>query len=295
MTKTVAIFGSTGAQGAPVVREALSNGLQVRAIGREAEKVEGMHPEAISYSATLDDKEALAKALEGVDAAFLHLPIPENSTDAENWLKTFFEAAHQVELPLLVYTTSGPTGDRYPQATTIDARTAEMRQVMSCGIPSIVLQSTLYLENLLVDLFLPRLHTEGVIDYPPLPSDLKVQWISHLDQARIAVAALQRPDLAGNSYEIGTPEALTGSELAKIVTHWIDKPATFEPASPLSFSQRVGDVLGNPGAEFVLNDLYGALAKLGSEDMVIDTKEIEDIFGVKLVSLEEHIKNWAKQ
>lgn len=294
MTKTVAIFGSTGAQGAPVVTEALAKGMNVRAVGRDADTIKEMHPNAEAFVATMDNEDAVAKALDGVDAAFLHLPMPLNPDDPEIWLKTFITAAHRVSLPLLVYTTSGPTGARYPSSAIIDAGTAGMQAILGCGIPSIVLQPTLYLENLLPEIFLPNLRPKGILDYPPLPATIKVQWTSHLDQACIAVAALGRPDLAGNSYEIGTPDALTGDELAELVASWVGRSVTYNPLSPADFGQRVGDAIGSPGAAFALNDLYGTLGKLNDEEMVIDTKVLEETFGVKLTTVAEHIASWAK-
>lgn len=110
MKKTVAIFGATGAQGSPVVAEALAKGFTVRAVARDANKIVNMHPEAEAFVAMLDDADAIASAIDGVDAAFLHLPMPQGPDDAQNWLTTFITAAHKVSLPLMIYTTSGPTG-----------------------------------------------------------------------------------------------------------------------------------------------------------------------------------------
>ncbi len=175
----------------------------------------------------------------------------------------------------------------------VDGATDGMQTVLASGIPSIVLQPTIYLENLLPDLFVPCLRSEGILDYPPLPSSMKVTWTSHLDQARVAVAALSRPDLAGNSYEIGTPEAVTGEELAAHLSEWVGKTVKFAPLSPADFGQRVSDVIGNPGAAFALTDLYSALAKMGNDDMEFDTNVVETIFDIKLTSVADHIKNWA--
>ena len=294
MTQTVAIFGATGAQGAPVVQEALTQGLTVRAVARDVVKINQMHPKAQAFEATLSDEDAVAEALAGVDAAFVHLPMPQNPDDPAKWMQAFFSAAHRVSLPLLVYTTSGTSGSRYPSSVMIDGSTGGMQAVLASGIPAIVLQPTIYLENLMPDLFVPNLKSEGVLDYPPVPSDMKITWTSHRDQARVAVAALTRPDLAENSYEIGTPNALTGGELADLLSDWVGKPVTFAPTSPAAFGQRVGDAIGNPGAGFALTDLYGALATMGSDDMVINTQAVEEIFDVKLSSVAQHISTWAK-
>lgn len=41
---TFAVFGATGAQGAPVVTSALDRGLKVRAIARDTKKIEVLQP-----------------------------------------------------------------------------------------------------------------------------------------------------------------------------------------------------------------------------------------------------------
>ncbi len=294
MTKKVTIFGSTGAQGAPVVREALAKGMITRAVARDATKIEKMHPDAQPFAATLDDEDAIAKALDGVDAAFIHLPMPLGPDDARNWLKTIIAAAHNVSLPLMVYTTSGPSGSRYAPSVVVNGGTSGMQAVLGCGIPSIVLQPAIYLENLQPEFFLPKLRPKGILDYPPMPATTKVQWISHIDQARIAVAALARPDLAGNSYEIGTPDALTGPELAEHVAGWVGRSVKFKPMTPVEFGHRVGDAIGSPGAAFSLSDLYGSLEKLNDNEMVVDTKALEQTFDVTLTPVAEHLSNWAK-
>jgi len=294
MTKTLAIFGATGAQGSTVVREALSQKLDVRAVARDVEKIAKMHPGASAFAATLEDEAAIAKALDGVDAAFLHLPMPSGPNDAQVWLKSFINAAKSVDLPLLVYTTSGPAGSRYASSAVVDGTTGGMQAVQNCGIPAIILQPAIYLENLIPDLFVPNLRSKGILDYPPMAAITKVQWTSHLDQAIIAVAALQRNDLAGNAYEIGTPDALSGPDLADLMVGWIGRSVEFEPITPAQFGQRVEKVMGNPSIGFALGDLYGSLAKLDGDDMIVDISTVEKTFNVKLASVADHIKSWPK-
>jgi len=295
MTKTLAIFGATGAQGSAVVREALSQKLDVRAaVARDAEKIAKMHPGASAFAATLEDEAAIAKALDGADAAFLHLPMPSGPNDAQVWLTSFIKAAHRASLPLLVYTTSGPVGSRYARSAIVDNTTEGRDAVANCGIPAIILQPAIYLENLIPDLFAPNLRSKGILDYPPMAATTKVQWTSHFDQAIIAVAALQRNDLAGNSYEVGTPDALSGPDLAELIAGWVGRSVEFEPITPAQFGQRVEKVMGNPSIGFVLSDLYGSLAKLDGDDMVVDISAVEKTFGVKLGSVGDYIKNWPK-
>ena len=123
---------------------------------------------------------------------------------------------------------------------------------------------------------------------------MHVQWTSHVDQALIAVAALQRPDLAGQSFDIGSPGALTGAELAAALGPWVGRDLSFEPTTPSVFGKRVAETIGNPGAEFALSDSYSALASMGQTDMVVDTAELEQLFDVTLTKAADHIAAWPK-
>ncbi|KJZ15650.1 hypothetical protein TW85_01735 [Marinomonas sp. S3726] len=292
MKKTVAIFGATGAQGAPVVKAAVARGLKVRAVARDLNKITDMHSDAEAFSATLDDVDAIAQALAGVDAAFLHLPMPVGPDDAQTWLTNFMIAAKRAALPLLVYTTSGPAGDRYPESMMVQAGTAGMQALLDSEIATIVLQPGIYLENLRADMIVPKLDREGILDYPPLDTSTQIQWTSHHDQALVAAAALTRPDLAGNAYEIGTKGSLTGEQLAKALTNKLGKPVTFAPLTPAEFGQRVGDAIASPGAAFALTDLYTSLAKMRDAEMQVNLSLIEKTFDVCLTSVEEHIARW---
>lgn len=294
-SKTVAVFGATGAQGAPVVEAALDAGHSVRAVARDAAKIAEMHTGVEAYAADLNDKDAIQTALTGVNAAFLHLPLPTGPDDIQNWMEAFLAAAHEVSLPLLVYTTGGPTGERFPSSVVVDGGTQGMNALLNCGVPTIVLQPAVYLENLLPPVFAPLLRSEGKLDYPPVKQSLKMQWTSHHDQARVAAAALARPDLAGQAFEIGSPAALTGPELAQHASNWLGRSVTFDPMTPEAFGQRVGDALGNPGVAFALADLYGSISQLDGDEMAVDTARIESVFDVQLTSVVDHLAGWPKE
>lgn len=294
MTKTVTVFGATGAQGAPVVSQALARGFTVHAFARDSNKISTMHPNAKAFAGSLDDKDAIARAFKNVDAAFVHLPMAQEADDSQRWLGATLEAAHEASLPLMVYSTSGPAGERFASSIVVDGTSAAANAVRNSGIPSIVLQPAIYLENLLPDVFVPNLRSQGVLDYPPMKASTKVQWTSHHDQALVAVAALARPDLAGNVYDIGSHGALTGAELARVVSDWVGQEVNFSPLTPAQFGARVGDALQSPGAAFALTDLYESLEKLQGDDMVVDTNALEQTFNVSLSSVEERIQSWTQ-
>lgn len=294
MKTVVAVFGATGAQGFPVVKRARLRGLEVRAVARNAEAVRARFGDEVQAAAAdLADVDAIAVALNGVQAAFFHLPIARSPDEPARFLSNFLRAAQQVRLPQLVFTTSGSAGARYRRAVLIDGNTQAAKAVLAGPVPAVVLQPTLYLENLQVPLFVPLLHQGGILDYPPLLPQQKLSWTSHWDQAEIAVAALQRPDLAGRSFEIASVAAVTGGELAQHLEVWTGKAVVYRPLTPAQFGARVAEALANPGVAALLAELYEALQALGPAGMQIETEALERTFDVKLQTVAQRIGSWA--
>ncbi len=252
-----------------------------------------MHLGAIAVCVDLPDAAAVAVALSGVDAPFLHCPMPSGPANNQTWNEAFFGAAYQEKLPLLVYVTGEPSGARFPSFTILDGITEGMNAVLGSGIPSIVLQSAFYLENLHPELFAPLLRSESKLGYPPVPHDLKMQRTSYLDEAKLAVEAFARPELAGQAFEIGSSDTLAGAKLASHLSGWLNRDVIFDPASREAFCQRVGEALNNPCVVFVLSDLYGSIAALERNVMSVGTATLETTFGVTLTSLADHIKSWS--
>jgi NAD(P)H dehydrogenase (quinone) len=277
--KAVAIFGATGAQGKPVVEQAIAQGLKVRAVSRSG-----------AFAVDLNQQASIEVALQGIDAAFLHLPMPQSPEQPVQWLANFIKAAHAVKLAHLVFSTSGYGSEGFRPSPIIDGNKAATQALLNCGIPTIVLQPTIFLENLKVGLFVPQLLESGVLDYPPLPPQFAVHWTSQQDQAIIACAALQRPDIAGQSFPIASHQVLRGSELAVILRDILKRPVAFAPSSPSAFGDRVARAIGNPGIGFVLGDMYAAVAQSQPNATRIDVEKIEAIFGVKLGSVSSRLK-----
>jgi NAD(P)H dehydrogenase (quinone) len=277
--RLVAIFGATGAQGKPVVDCATKLGLQVRALSRSGH-----------FCVDLGQQSSIERSLQGVDAAFLHLPIPQAPEQSAQFLTHFIAAAKAVRLPHLVFSSSSYGNSGFRSSPIIDGNRAATQALLNCGIPTIVLQPTLYLENLYVDLFAPQLRSHGVLDYPPLPNRMTISWTSLKDQAIVATAALLRPDLAGSTFNIASHQRQSGLGLADILADVLKRPVTFRPLSPKEFGDRVTVALGNPGVGFVLSDLYSAIAISEPSATKVDVERLEQAFGVTLGSVSSRLK-----
>jgi NAD(P)H dehydrogenase (quinone) len=166
--------------------------------------------------------------------------------------------------------------------------------VLESGVPAIVLKPGLYLENLQVPFFVPNLD-QGVLDYPPMSKDQPISWTSHWDQALLAVAALSKPALVGNAYNIASSQPVTSAELAAILgEHRGDSKLQFRAITPPQFAERVGNALNNPSLNFLLADLYRSINQQTVANLIVDTDKLQTLFGVRLKSIRERIDAWSR-
>jgi uncharacterized protein YbjT (DUF2867 family) len=292
--RTLTVFGATGAQGAPVVQEALAAGWRVRAVARDAASVRSRYGDAVeAYAADLEQPQQVAAALRGVQAAFVHLPLPSDGQAPQRQLATFIQAAHGERLPLTIYTTSGPTGARFGSSPIAMGNAAAAAALLSSGLRVVVLQPTVYLDNLRSPLG-ARLHRDGVMDYPPLAATRRLSWTTHADQARLAVAALDRPGLVGQAVDIASGKALSGPEAATLLGTWIGRPVVYQPATVDDFARDLGHSLGSAEMGAVVADLYRQLDAQPADAAVVDTAALEAQFGIRLPSLAEQVAGWPR-
>ncbi len=285
------VFSAASAQAFAVAQIAIDQSLPVRAVLRpgKTSRLAGAFETAF---ADLTDIDSLVGAMVGVRAAFFHLPIPAGPNASELHLGNFLSAAKQAKLPLLIFSSSSFADDSFSATPLIDANRHAVRRVLASGVPAIVLKPGLYLENLLIPFFVPNL-ARGILDYPPMKADQPMSWTSHWDQALLAVAGLNKPELIGSAYNIASPEPVTPDQLATILGRRRgDLHARFEAIDPTQFAQRVSAALDNPSLEFLLTDLYRSINEQSATDLIVDTDHLQKIFGVELKSVSKRILGW---
>jgi NAD(P)H dehydrogenase (quinone) len=291
MHQPFVVFSAASAQAFPVAQTAIDQGVPVKAVLRSEQhsSLQGGHEIA---RADLNDAASLVGALAGARAAFFHLPIPNGPGESELHLKNFISAAQKTNLPLLIFSSSSFADDSFSPTPLIDANKYAVQQVLASGIPAIVLQPGLYLENLQVPFFVPNL-TLGVLDYPPMNADQPMSWTSHWDQALLAVAALNKPELIGKAYNIASVQPITPRELAALVGRQHGAtPIRFEAIDPTQFAARVSQALNNPSLNFLLADLYRSINQQDAARLIVDTDRLQALFDVKLKSVKERIEAW---
>jgi uncharacterized protein YbjT (DUF2867 family) len=283
----IAVFGATGAQGAPVVQALLSAGHQVRALARTPAKLVPLSDRGIDARAVdLADADALADALTGVSGVFAHLPFVPVPEVIETWSTALVKALAAAQVPMTVFTLSGPAASRHTGIPAADTKTLARQIIEQAETPLVGLVPGGYLGNLLLSA--ASVVDDGELRYP-LPADFRWPWISTEDQAALAVAALPRPDLAGTWFHIGEQYSLP--ELAAGLSEGLDRPMSYVPMDPDDFARALVPMLGEQAASAVGEDYKAIGTRPAALDLDADTTSVRQALGVPATP----VADWARQ
>ena len=239
----VLVYGSTGTQGTPVVEHAIARGRRVRVLTRIADNARHWAERGAEVAvADLADPPSLAAAHDGVGRVVLQLPLQYDFALHETYGRNAVDSAKAAGVDLLVLNTSAHvmTGEG---VRIYEARQEVVDHLQASGVPSIVLRPTFFMEILLGPWIRPGIVNDGVIAFP-LPADLPMSWVSASELGDYAVAALDRPDLAGRTFDIGGPQPLTGNDLAACFSQVLQRHITFVSISPDDYENALVPVFG---------------------------------------------------
>ena len=248
------IHGATGAQGSPVLSALTAAGRTAIAAVRHPEAV----PDGIAArEVDLASADSLASAYEGADGVFVHLPMGAPETAAAQ-ARAVVEAVTRARPGRVVISASGQIVDQpdsplqapadSPIMTLIDGATGS-------GVPTAVVASRLYLENLLLPVILAPMREEGVLRYP-LPASFPVSWSSHLDVADVVARLLTDASVTG-TVAVGHRPGLTGQDLAAAFSTHLGYEVRYEGITPEAFGELITPLFGPAAAPVV--DLYRTL------------------------------------
>lgn len=290
----VLVYGASGVRGGPVGRQLLATGHAVRVLVRDETKALPWRAAGADVAfGDFDDPASLERASAGVDAVFLHLPLVYDRPLAASYLRHAIAAARAAGVGRLVY----QGNSRYPAVPTdavgfeIDRDAVET--VLGSGIPSVAFRPTVYMDNFLGPWTAPGI-VGGVIAYP-IPAGVPVAWLAAADAAAFVVAALERPDLAGQTFDLGGPELLTGDEVAERFTVALRRPVRYETIPLDAFEQGLRAAVGEvAGTEIAKLYRWDAERGDGRRNAVDPTPALTDL-PVRLTTLAEWIErqDWA--
>lgn len=287
----VLVYGAAGSQQFPVINALKSKGAEVFATTHQPENVEILKAAgAEPVIANMNNRERLFEITKGIDAISFLVPFfLENPLDGLDYAKNAIDAAVENKVKLLVWNTSGfilPVKIGNPS---LDVRIDIADYLKQSGLPHIIIQPSVYAENLLGPWTAPYVKNEETVTYPT-PEEMPVGWIATKDVTAFVAEAIYSPQLAGQSFQVSGVENLTGSQLANKFSIALNKTVQYRQMPPKEFGK-------------ILDGLFGEGAGKGAETMyqeITDTKqypimhsanlsEVLEKLPIKMTSMEEWV------
>lgn len=266
---TFSIFGATGAQGGGVVRRLLARRdphLRVRALTRApaspaAQALAGRGAEIVR--ADLDDPRSLEAALAGSDAVFAVTNFWEHGSPERELAQArhIAHAVHQARVSHLVWSTLEdtrryvplddarlPTLMQHYKVPHLDAKGAANALFRACGVPTTLLHTSFYWDNLIHFGMEPQPGPDGVLQFVLPMGDKPLPGIAAEDIGACAAELLLRgPQRETQSLGIAG-EHLTGAQMAAQLAEALGRPVRHIDMSRAQYA-----ALGFPGAEELAN------------------------------------------
>ncbi|MDX2236055.1 MAG: NmrA family NAD(P)-binding protein [Hyphomonadaceae bacterium] len=252
--KIVAVTSVEGAQQGAVARAFSDAGWRVRAVARSARQT----AYGASHPAQLETGEGLAAAFQGADAAIVALPQDHRPGVMTRIADAAARAARDAGVARFVLNTGGPIAERSSDPLAIELRAARSA-ARAAFDGAVILQPTVYMDNLLAPWSVEALRTLGVLAYPA-PAEARIAWVSHRTLGEFALAAATHVAAVGREFRIGGPRALRGGDVAAALSVRLGKPIAYQ-ATPLdAFAAGLNAQFGAPAGDRIAS-IYARLVE----------------------------------
>ena len=289
----VLVYGASGSQQFPVIKALTNKGAKVVATTHQPGKVEILtNAGAQAVIANMVDKDRLEEISQGIDAVSLLIPsLLADPKEGLDYAINAIDAAVKSDVKLLVWNTSGfilPVKIGNPL---MDVRIDIQDYLKKSGLPHIIIQPSIYAENLLGPWTAPFVKDEQIVNYPT-PEEMPIGWIATNDVAAIVAEAIHSPHLVGQSFQLSGIENLTGSQLAEKFSIGLNKKIQYRHMPPKDFGK-------------IFYGLFGEGAGKGAEAMyqeITDTNNYPVMHSAKMSDVLKKlpititsIENWVAQ
>lgn len=228
---TITVLGGTGHVGVTYIKEFLTAGLRTRILARSPENVGRRFPQAEVVRGSMLEQHDVARAMEGVDAAFLITPIGGNN-DPEPELRaarTAIAAAQTTQLAHLIYASQllpeKPTG-----VAILDAKVKVEEMLAASGLAWSSLCIGCYMDEWLG--MAPGLLRIGIL-LNPLSADLNFSFTCKQDVARVTVELVQQGRTLNGTLDVIEPIPRTLADVAELIGRILGRKVVASGSWPL--------------------------------------------------------------
>ncbi|GGM13847.1 MULTISPECIES: SDR family oxidoreductase [Rhodobacterales] len=219
----ITVFGATGTTGAPLVDTLLAKGATVRAVTSDLSKLDALKAKGCeAVVADFTDPAALARACDGAEKIYLVTPAHLNM---RQWKANVIEAAKAAGVRHIVVATG--LGASPKAGLTFGKWHSETQELLKqSGLDWTFVQPTYFMQNLL---WQAGNIAKDAVYYDDLGGP--VAWIDARDIADVAAEALTAPGYEGKALGLTGPEALTGEDIAALLSRVTGRTVTCAPLS----------------------------------------------------------------
>lgn len=236
--KKVLVYGATGSQQGQVIGMLVKKGVEVFAVTHSEAKFDILkNMGATPISGNMEDVEVLTKITKGMDG--VSFAIPAEVSDPQNrfvFSKNIIDAAKANNVKHIVWNTSGYLDESQKGNPVNDAKISVKKYLESSGVPYTIIESNIYLENLLGPYTTSFVKAENKLAYP-LPANMRVGWVATKDVAQMVAATLGKQELVGKMIRVSGSENLTGHQLANQISEGLGVKLDFYAMPPTEFGQ----------------------------------------------------------
>src|SRR6266853_862680 len=253
------IVGAGGHTGSIIANSLLAEGRKVRAVGRDAGRLQRfVRQGAEAFTTTLSDAAALTKAFRGARAAYLMLPPAKSREEQERDSDGIAKAVKESGLRYAVHLSS--YGAQVPEGTGPVSGLHSSEQKLSAigGLNVLHLRAAYFMENNLAAIGM--IHGMGVFGNALLP-DLKLPMAATRDVGYCAAHRLLHLDFSGKqTRELLGQRDLSITEATAVIARGIGKPDLRYEQFPYDQVQQALTQLGVPpkGAAMYI-EMYKAI------------------------------------
>jgi uncharacterized protein YbjT (DUF2867 family) len=273
MTAPIAVTGATGVVGGGVAQQLAARGIAQRLVVRSPHRAPAIAGTEVA-GAAYGDAAAVREALQGIDTVFM-VSAAENVDRVTEHL-TFVDAAVSAGVRRIVYTSFlGAAEDAVFLLGRDHWRTEQ--HIRGSGVAFTFLRDNLY-----ADLVPELAGPEGVIRGPAgegrLSAVARADVIDVATEVLVAAAAAQsEPSVHdGITYHLTGPEALTLTEMAKIITGVTGRPVRFENET---IEQAYASRAGYGAPDWQVDAWVSTYTAIAAGEMAEVTDDVEGVTG----------------
>jgi len=254
----ILVFGATGSQQFHVIAESKKKGAEVFAATSTEKSFEKLKQAgAVPVLGDMSDAARMLEITKGMDAIAFMIPASlPNPFDGLEFSKNVIDAAKENGVKKIVWNTSAWLDDQKTGIPTDDLKLDIKDYLTESGVDYVIIQPTLYMENMQGGFCAPFVAREKKLSYPT-PQAMPVGWIASRDVSALVVEAIYNSNLKADSLKVSGLENLKGNELAEQFSKGVGEQIVYYTLPAPELEKILASFVGEAGAAAVASYYQG--------------------------------------